>query len=101
MLAAHAPVPLARAHLCQKDDVDAVGLNRAFLEGPYNVVVAAGYRQLKLCHRLFLCLQSRQRAKCVSPRRTSSFSAIAIAARMPTRPSSLVGSKFCVNMLVK
>ena len=50
-LAREPPVPLARAHVGEEDEVEPVGLDRPFLERADDVVVAAGDGQLQLCHR--------------------------------------------------
>ena len=53
VLAAHAPVPFARTHLGEKNELEAVGLHRSLLERAHDVVVAAGHRQSELGHFLF------------------------------------------------
>ena len=52
VLAAHAPMALARAHVGEEDEIEAVGLDRAFLERHDDVVVAAGDGQSQLRHRI-------------------------------------------------
>src|SRR5262249_56534314 len=44
----HAPVPLARAHAGEHDELEAVSGNRAVLERAHDLVVAACNRQPKL-----------------------------------------------------
>ena len=78
-------------------EFDAVDLDQPFLERLDDLVVAGGKGQFQLRHRARSRRQSRQRAKCISARRTISLSTIAIAASTEIRPSSLSGSKFCVN----
>ena len=45
VLAPHAPVTLARTHVCQEDEVEATRLYRAIDQRPHNIVVAAGDAQ--------------------------------------------------------
>ena len=44
-LARHAPMTLARTHAGEHDEIEAVGLDRAFLERTHDLVVAARDRQ--------------------------------------------------------
>src|SRR5579862_1908308 len=53
----------------------------------------------RLRERAFI--SHRQRLNRISARRTISLSTIAMAASMAISPNSRVGSKVCVNMLVK
>src|SRR5262249_45093102 len=46
--ARHAPVALARAHVGEHDEIEAGGLDRAFLERAHDLVVAARDRELEL-----------------------------------------------------
>ncbi len=54
VLAAHAPVPLARAHLGEEDQLETFGLDRAFDQRLHDIVVAGGDRQPELAHSTFL-----------------------------------------------
>ena len=98
-LARHAPVPLARAHAGEHDELDTVGLHGAVAQRTHDLVVAAGDGQFSASP--YKIPPYRQRLNLISARRTISLSAMAIVASMATRPNSLVGSKFSVNMVVK
>src|SRR5262249_53779797 len=107
-LAGEPPMPLARAHVGQEDELEAAGLDRTLLEGLHAVVITARNRQAQLGHQQQASgfqerdfQPERQRLNLISARRTSSLSTIAIAASMLMRPRSFVGSKFCVNSVVK
>ena len=54
MLAAHAPVALARAHPGEEDQLEPFGLDRALDQRLHDVVVAGGDRQPELAHSTFL-----------------------------------------------
>src|SRR5262245_43008936 len=96
------PVTLARSHAGEQDELDPVGRNGAVLERTHDLIIAAGDGEPELCrHRVPLDQSPRQRPKCTSARRTSSLSTIAMAASSEMSPRSLVGSKFCVNSVVK
>src|SRR5207302_8052431 len=101
--ARHAPVPLLRAHVGEHDELDASRLHGALFQRAHDLVVAAGHGELQFSRHIFprMSSQSRQRAKRISSRRMIALSTIAMAASVPTRPRSLVGSKFCVNSVVK
>ena len=45
-LAGDPPVPLARSHLGEEDELEAAGLDGAFLERLHDIVVAAGNGEL-------------------------------------------------------
>src|SRR6516225_2214802 len=99
--ARHAPVALAWAHPGEHDELEAVGFDRAFLERAHDLVVAARDGELELSRHRLLHHSVCQRPKCTSARRTISLSTIAMAASTEIRPKSRVGSKFCVNSVVK
>jgi hypothetical protein len=44
-LARHAPVPFARVHVGQHDEIEPVGADRSFLERAHDLVITAGNRQ--------------------------------------------------------
>ena len=50
VLAGEPPVPLARAHVGEEDELDAVGLDQPFLERARDVVIAAGDGEFQLRH---------------------------------------------------
>jgi hypothetical protein len=50
VLARHAPMPLARAHVGQHDKVDAVRRHRAIAQCARNLIIAAGHGQFQLRH---------------------------------------------------
>ena len=63
-LARQPPVPLARAHVGEEDELEPGGLDQPFLERADDVVVAGGDRQSQLGHSmsfLDVSIQSRQR----------------------------------------
>ena len=50
VLASHAPVPLARPHVGEEDEVEAVGRDGAFDQRLDDVIVATGDGESELCH---------------------------------------------------
>src|SRR5262249_60563595 len=50
--ARHAPVALARTHTGEHDEIEAVALNRALLQRPHDLVIAARHGELELAHHL-------------------------------------------------
>ena len=50
VLAAHAPMALARPHIGEEDEFEAIGLHRTLLERAHDVVIAAGDRQSQFAH---------------------------------------------------
>src|SRR5271169_1669424 len=50
VLAAHAPVPLARPHFGKENEIEAIGFHQPLFERTHDVIVAAGHRQFKFAH---------------------------------------------------